>query len=118
MITPFSPANGSTTQLTGPVNSQVDALLTFGVSGGTAGGTTSMECEVTAGSPGAITQNPLQTIGTGGIPLAVRLSTNPQPTPFDLTVTCTALRENSTSQTFTFYFHVSSPELFKDGFED
>ncbi len=78
-LTPASPSNGSTTQLTGPVDRLVETLLFFGASGGTPGGITSLTCNVTSGSPGAITENESQTISYGNFLLPVRLTTSPQP---------------------------------------
>lgn len=116
MLSTSSPTSGSTTAVIGANTSTMLNYIQFMVSGGT-GGTTQLTCAVTAGTA-QVTTNGAQTINTGGSSSAVTVSMQVTNTPTTHTVTCTAQRENASTQTFTFHYFVAAYSIMSSGFED
>lgn len=114
-VTPDSPSSGSTTLVYGVEGALMNRLLTFSVSGGNLGGTTTLFCDGIIGA--AQVTNGNQTISTGqhGGPVTVTLPVTDSPVTH--TVGCSATRSNGPVSTYFFHFLVAPDLILSDGFE-
>ncbi|HET6563926.1 MAG TPA: choice-of-anchor Q domain-containing protein, partial [Xanthomonadales bacterium] len=118
LITPNSPAAGSTTLLIGePGGGPAFGNISFNTSGGTAPGTTQIDCQVSSGTL-QIGANPTQVVGVGQTPGAVLVGFDSTATPQSGVIFCQFFRAGVAGTTFAAYTFKAGPELlFKNGFE-
>jgi len=104
VVTANSPANGSTTVLQGLPGAFVSTNITFNVSGGTAPGTTKVECSVTSGAPNFGIGSTGGTVGVGGSVPPVLAGFTLTSAPQTGVVECVITRDNASGSTLTYTF--------------
>ncbi|MCC6561468.1 MAG: hypothetical protein IT478_08930 [Xanthomonadales bacterium] len=115
-VTPDSPSSGSTTLVYGVDGAFANRIVTFSVSGGNLGGTTTLFCDGIIGAA-QVTINGSQTISTGGSAGAVTVTLPITASPVTHTVGCSASRSNGPVSTYFLYFRVAPDQILSDGFE-
>ncbi|MBI2398688.1 MAG: hypothetical protein HYV17_12905 [Xanthomonadales bacterium] len=114
-VTPNSPSSGSTTLVHGEEGESVSRIITFSVSGGNLGGTTTLFCDGIIGAAQVI--NGSQTISTGGYAGLVTVTVPITSSPVTHTVGCSATRSNGPIATYFFHYRVGPDLILSDGFE-
>lgn len=115
-LTATNPINNSVTPVLGNDGDEITVALQFAVSGGLGAGTTTLTCMLNGG-PIAGLQNAVQTIAVGGSVTPVFANVFVGAAPQNAAMSCTAVRENATSQSFFFNFAVGSDAIFANSFE-
>jgi hypothetical protein len=104
VVTANSPANGSTTVLQGTLGAFVTTNITFNVSGGTAPGTTKVECSKISGPPEFGIGSTGGTVGVGGSVPPILVGLTLADTPQTGVVECVITRDNASGSTLTYTF--------------
>jgi hypothetical protein len=119
VITALEPAAGSTTVLPATAGATQTTRVFFLVQSGTGNGRTTLDCRVTAGN-GVVVLRPTQSVGNGGFALPVDVALdNPVAGGGNsqATLVCDVARENANTYALTYFFVVTDPLLFRNGFE-
>lgn len=114
-VTPDSPSSGSTTLVYGMDGALANRMVTFSVSGGNLGGTTTLFCDGIIGA--AQVTNGSQTISTGGSAGPVTVTLPITSSPVTHTVGCSTTRSNGPIATYFFHYRVAPDLILSDGFE-